>query len=131
MPPKVGTETARNGFAIGTVAACPSVILSFCCWCQNDRMPKCHAKKRVSFGTYDARDKEHHDWGQDESEVKYPIQRLTELGQLVVDPFCGGGQIPAACKGLGRRWLATEINRNTALVARKRLAELSRSKKVA
>jgi hypothetical protein len=74
------------------------------------------------------RDKEHHDWGQDESEVEYLIQRLTEPGQLVVDPFCGGGQIPAACKALGRKWLATERDRNTALVARKRLAEMSRSK---
>jgi hypothetical protein len=74
------------------------------------------------------RDKEHHDWGQDESEVEYLIQRLTEPGQLIVDPFCGGGQIPAACKATGRKWLATEINRTTALVARKRLAEMSRSK---
>jgi hypothetical protein len=75
------------------------------------------------------RDKQHHDWGQDESEVEYLIQRLTEPGQLVVDPFCGGGTIPAACKLLGRRWLATEIDRATALVARKRLAEMSMSKK--
>ena len=55
--------------------------------------------------------------------MEYLIQRLTEPGQLVVDPFCGGGTIPAACKVLGRGWLATEIDRNTALVARKRLAE--------
>ena len=47
------------------------------------------------------RDKEHHDWGQDESEVEYLIQRLTEPGQLVVDPFCGGGTIPAAAKRTG------------------------------
>ena len=75
------------------------------------------------------RDKQHHDWGQDESEVEYLIQRLTEPGQLVVDPFCGGGTIPAACKTLGRRWLATEIDRNTALVARKRLAEAAKRKR--
>ncbi len=50
--------------------------------------------------------------------------RLTEPGQLVVDPFCGGGQIPAACKAIGRRWLAMEKERSTALVARKRLAEM-------
>ena len=75
------------------------------------------------------RDKEHHDWGQDESEVEYLIQRLTEPGQLVVEPFCGGGQIPAACKATGRRWLATEINGKTALVARKRLAEMSGGKR--
>jgi hypothetical protein len=75
------------------------------------------------------RDKQHHHWGQDESEVQYLIQRLTEPGQLVVDPFAGGGTIPAACKLLGRRWLATEIDRATALVARKRLAEMSMPKR--
>lgn len=46
-----------------------------------------------------------------------------ESGQLVVDPFCGGGQVPAACKALGRRWLAKEEDRATALVARKRVGE--------
>jgi hypothetical protein len=71
------------------------------------------------------RDKEHHDWGQDESEVAYLIQRLTEPGQFVVDPFCGGGTVPAACKVLGRKWLATEKDRSTALVARKRVAEMA------
>lgn len=70
------------------------------------------------------RDKKFHDWGQDESEVEYVINRLTHPGDLIVDPFCGGGTIPAACKSLGRRWLATEINKNTALIARKRLAEM-------
>jgi hypothetical protein len=75
------------------------------------------------------RDKEHHDWGQDESEVEYLIQRLTEPGQLIVDPFAGGGTIPAACKALGRKWLATEKDRNTALVARKRLAEMGKMKR--
>jgi hypothetical protein len=75
------------------------------------------------------RDKKHHDWGQDESEVAYLVQRLTEPGQLIVDPFCGGGTIPAACKALGRKWLATEKDRNTALVARKRLSEMGKMKR--
>ncbi len=70
------------------------------------------------------RDKRHHDWGQDESEAQYLVRHLTEPGQLVVDPFCGGGQIPAACKALGRRRLETEEDRVTALVARKRVGEM-------
>jgi hypothetical protein len=75
------------------------------------------------------RDKEHHDWGQHESEVEYLIEKLTEPGQLVVDPFCGGGQIPAVCKAVGRRWMATEIDKTTALIARKRLGEQNRLSK--
>ena len=66
-------------------------------------------------------DKQHHAWGKHQSEVAYLIERLTEPGQFVVDPFCGGGTIPAACKATGRRWLATEKDKTTALVARKRL----------
>ena len=69
------------------------------------------------------RDKSHHDWGQDESEVIYVVNRLTKPGDLVVDPFCGGGTVPMVCKATGRNWLATEIDKGTALIARKRLAE--------
>ena len=67
------------------------------------------------------REKEHHDWQQAESEAEYLIRKLTRPGDLVVDPFCGGGTVPAAAKGLGRRWLATEIDPKKAAVARKRI----------
>jgi len=68
------------------------------------------------------RDKEHHDWGQPQSEVEYLIEKLTDPGSLVVDPFCGSGTVPAACKKLGRRWLACEVDSGTARAARKRVA---------
>ena len=70
------------------------------------------------------RDKEHHDWGQDQSEVEYLIEKLTQPGKLVVEPFAGGGSVPAAAKKMGRRRIATEINETTALIARKRLSEV-------
>ena len=68
-------------------------------------------------------EKEHHDWGQGEAEARYLLTWLTEPGDLVVDPYCGGATIPAACKGLGRNWLATERDKATALVARRRLSQ--------
>jgi hypothetical protein len=70
------------------------------------------------------RDKEFHPWGKHESEAEYLIQRLTEPGALVVDCYCGGGTVPAACKATGRRWLATEVDGATATAARKRLADM-------
>ena len=70
------------------------------------------------------RDKRFHSWGQPESEARYLVTRLTEAGDLVVDPFCGGGTVPAVCKVLGRKWLATEIDKETVAVARKRLADM-------
>ena len=69
------------------------------------------------------RDNRYHEWGQAEAEAVYLIQRLTEPGQLVVDPYAGGGAFLAAAKATGRRWLATERDEATAVIARKRLAE--------
>ena len=71
----------------------------------------------------DNQDKRFHEWGQGERAPAYWIDRLTKPGDLVVDPYCGGGMTPAACKRTGRRWLATEIDPGTAAVARKRLAD--------
>jgi methylase of polypeptide subunit release factors len=68
-------------------------------------------------------DKRFHDWGQDIREALYWIEALCPKRGLVVDPFCGGGTIPLACKIAKRKWLATEVNKRTAAVARKRLAE--------
>jgi DNA modification methylase len=42
----------------------------------------------------------------------------------VVDPYAGGAAFLAAAKATGRRWLATERDETTALIARKRLAEM-------
>jgi site-specific DNA-methyltransferase (adenine-specific) len=69
------------------------------------------------------RQKELHEWQKAEGEAEYLIDRLTRPGEIVVDPFCGSGTIPAACKAMGRRWLATEIDKNHVAVARRRLAE--------
>jgi hypothetical protein len=68
------------------------------------------------------RDKAYHEWGQDAAEATYWIERLSPPGGLVVDPFCGGGAIPVACKATGRRWIATEINPERAAIARSRVA---------
>ena len=67
------------------------------------------------------RDKTYHEWGQG---VKFPqkyIHKICELGDLVFDPFCGGGTIPAVCKMLGRKYLAFEIDPIVAEKARERV----------
>lgn len=40
---------------------------------------------------------------------------------VILDPFVGGGTIPSACKMLGRRYLAFEIEPDTAELARERV----------
>ena len=69
------------------------------------------------------RDKRFTRLGQDASELTYWIECLTPRGGLVVDPFCGGGAVPVACRATGRRWLATELDPVMARRARKRLTE--------
>ncbi len=73
------------------------------------------------------RDKEHHSWGQGLSQFRYLVEHLSEPGQLVVDPFVGGGTVPVACVATGRRYIATEIDPGVAAAARARVAEFRKS----
>ena len=68
------------------------------------------------------REKGLHDHQKTLSDVEYIVEKLTDPGALVVDPYCGSGTVPAACKKLGRRWLACEIASETARTARRRVA---------
>jgi DNA modification methylase len=70
------------------------------------------------------RDKQYHEWGQQEAEARFFIENLTEPEALVVDCYAGGAAFLAAAKATGRRWLATERDETTALIGRKRLAEM-------
>lgn len=68
------------------------------------------------------REKDSHDWQKTLTDVEYLIEKLTTPGALVVDPYCGAGTVPAACRKLGRRWIGCEIDGKTARVARGRVA---------
>jgi hypothetical protein len=63
--------------------------------------------------------KELHDWEQGAREAEYLIEKLTGPGDLVIDPMCGSGTVPAAALRLGRKTLGVEIDPDRADVARK------------
>jgi len=67
------------------------------------------------------RDKRFHEWGQGANVAEYYIARLSAPGQLLWEPFCGGGTVPAVCKMLGRHYLAFEIDPEVAERARERV----------
>jgi SAM-dependent methyltransferase len=67
--------------------------------------------------------KEHHRWGDGLGFAPVYVDRLTELGAIVFDPFSGGGTIPAVCKMLGRNYIGFEIDPDTAARARQRVAQ--------
>jgi len=66
-------------------------------------------------------EKTHHPWQQSIVEAKHFIEPLSRKGELVVDPFCGGGTTAVAAKDLGRQWWTADINETHVLTARNRL----------
>ncbi len=69
----------------------------------------------------DIPDKRHHRWGQGEKMPFLLIHKWTDEGAVILDPFCGGGTVPAVCKMLRRRWLAFEVDAMVAQAARERV----------
>lgn len=67
------------------------------------------------------REKEFHDWQQD---LKTPLQLIesyTEPGELVIDPFCGGGTTLVAAKQLGRKWLGFDRSEESVAISKQRI----------
>lgn len=60
--------------------------------------------------TEGVREKSGHDWQQSEAEAAYWVERLTEPGGLVVDPFLGSGTTAAVAHNLGRRFAGCDID---------------------
>jgi 16S rRNA G966 N2-methylase RsmD len=58
----------------------------------------------------DEEGKQRHDWGQDFEAFHTIVERLTLPGQLIVDPFAGGGTTLFAAKTLGRDSIGCEID---------------------
>jgi DNA modification methylase len=50
------------------------------------------------------------------------VERLTEPGALVVDPFLGGGTTAVVCEALGRRFVGCAVDAAAITAARERLA---------
>jgi len=67
-------------------------------------------------------DKRHHHWGQSESGMASLVERLTEPGHLVVDPFLGGGTTAVVCRDLGRRFIGCDVDPAAVATARERVA---------
>lgn len=72
------------------------------------------------------REKDHHDWQQDEDAPRYYIDAYTKPGDLVLDPFTGGGTTAAVCKALGRRFAAYDSDPEAVKLTLARLNEVKR-----
>ena len=66
-------------------------------------------------------DKNHHVWGQSESGMADLIVRLTKPGQLICDPFLGGGTTAVVSLALGRKFVGCDIDKSCVEKARQRV----------
>jgi len=71
------------------------------------------------------RSKRYHPWQQDAQAPERIIDAYTEPGDLVLDPFVGGGTTPAVCKALGRSCLAFDIAAEAVRIATERVAAVT------
>ncbi len=72
-------------------------------------------------GKADGVQKELHHWQQSLDGFTEIVQRFTEPGDLVVDPFLGSGTTALACLRLGRRFIGCDINAGAVAIARRRV----------
>lgn len=68
-------------------------------------------------------DKRFHDWGQSESGIGKLVADYTLPGNLVLDPFVGGGTTAVACVRLGRRFIGIDIEQEQIDITLGRLKE--------
>lgn len=78
------------------------------------------------FSNAGEREKDLHDWQQDEGNAKYFMERFCPPGATICDPFVGAGTFLSVAKRLGFNYIGYEIDPKTADIARNRLAETPR-----
>lgn len=79
---------------------------------------------------YSPPDKSVHEWGDGVKTMRTLVESLTKEGDIVLDPFTGGGTVPIACKTLGRNCIAYEIDEDMAILANDRLAKVQMPLKI-
>jgi hypothetical protein len=55
------------------------------------------------------KDKSLHEWAQGDGGVWIPIDCLTDLGELILDPFAGSGTWGRIATAMGRRWTGADL----------------------
>jgi len=73
--------------------------------------------------TEDGLEKEHHHWQQSLGGFIDIVQRFTEPGDLVLDPFLGSGTTGVACLHLNRQFIGCDVDPSAITIATRRMSE--------
>lgn len=76
----------------------------------------------LNFFESQGNSKMYHHWGQDVESARYYIDYFSAPGDLVLDPFIGGGTTLVACGLIGRRCLAFDTDMSALAITRNRLS---------
>jgi site-specific DNA-methyltransferase (adenine-specific) len=76
-------------------------------------------------------DKEFHDWGQSESGMSDLIKRVSKPGDLILDPFLGGGTTGVVSIAMNRRFIGADISQEAINIAKARLYKKNGDNKIA
>jgi len=68
-----------------------------------------------------ANDKQHHHWGQSVEGMQAIVEKFTNPGDCILDPFLGGGTTGLVCKATRRKFIGVEIDEAVAKQALMRI----------
>jgi 16S rRNA G966 N2-methylase RsmD len=74
----------------------------------------------------DANDKWFHRWGQSVGQMEWLVRLATVPGQIILDPFCGGGTTGVAALRLQRMFIGVDIDQTAIAQTAARLTDLDR-----
>jgi DNA modification methylase len=99
------------------VAKAKSIIA----YSKGDGLPR--IKSVLNFYQPGGKDKRFHHWGQDVESARYYIDCFSAPDDLVLDPFIGGGTTAVACKLIGRRCIAFDLDLAALTTTKNRINE--------
>ena len=79
--------------------------------------------RKVSLSVGKNRQDRFHKWAKRTELIAYYLEAFTLPGELVFDPFAGGGVVPYVCEMLDRRYIAFELDEAKVATAVERAAE--------
>lgn len=116
---RVDLESGGTVFPQGTMMPIVVRYKAILAFMKGRGSPRC---KTHDSAPGDGNDKRFHHWGQDMKSARYYIDCFSRPGDLVVDPFCGGGSYPLVAQSLERHYIAGDVDPHAVETTRARLA---------